>query len=922
MSTIIGTSIITNVSSISLLYGATGGTGPTGATGPTGGTGATGATGNGVNFIQKINSDGITIFLLDGTQFTITGLSGNSAGSADFLTNPYGVTGATGTNSLSFNIRGSVSGLTATFKPVKGLGGLSLGYQGSDLIFRGLTTASGFGVTNAVLYSAGNTAAPVVDAGGLNNIFRYETHTSGSTTQHVARATISKFLQGKNSTGITNINLIDVAGVTAYVKNFADASVNSFYTSNGVWENKQWYNTSYKDVRAIVTPAGAVQNSGITSTTNIVFRTQDTTPYALQEYGSCCFCDVDKKCLDYVTRKYCNSVSGTFSTETSCGTRIQSEDSACAKQLGACCVNGICVNGTQSLCAQFGGIYYANTSCVATGVCNGGTEHVKSLFIKFEAPPLKPGVPLIQGGLDGLALAELQRKQYTDWTGETVEFNTNRFYTDNLFHTELVFEERQVGNDLVPNFDGENEFILVNQLEKWTNAYHALTNDDGSQKIILQPSYNDYVKIEYNYKSGGILSYNGTAGLNLPTYGIFIVALRTNGHITIWGDNRFNISQFEGRGPYKDISVGSSWIFGIKLDGTLDVLCPDPNIAPRVPSIIDQQSNISLISTNLTNNILVMTKPDGRHIIYWSTLSSNFDEVNDDPRNWWFTHNLTPIGGEYAFYVNGFRDYPNGFNLPSYPYQVDPEQSRSTPVVRSSQAIGLRQDISFITAGGKFNFAAITSNGELIIWGFNAWGLCNIPSGILGAEGHVDPNVKKCVKVSIGDTHVLALLDDGSVKAWGGGNFYGECDIPVGLPPCKDIVAISGYRSLDGFEPALGIRVGGMSVPVNPNSSNNIIPLHTCGVSIFVLQDGSVRAVGKGASIINTHFAGIRVDKIAFAGFLASDIFRDSLGQPAPVYDSNNGNYLFEPVFTRIGNTQEGYYWMNAEYMLSYTELP
>jgi hypothetical protein len=110
-----------------------------------------------------------------------------------------------------------------------------------------------------------------------------------------------------------------------------------------VWENKQWYNTSYKDVRAIVTPAGAVQNSGITSTTNIVFRTQDTTPYALQEHGSCCFCNVDKKCLDYVTRSYCNSVTGTFSAKLSCDTRKNNRDAACYSKIGACCINGTCV---------------------------------------------------------------------------------------------------------------------------------------------------------------------------------------------------------------------------------------------------------------------------------------------------------------------------------------------------------------------------------------------------------------------------------------------------------------------------------------------------------------------------------------------------------------------------------------------------
>jgi hypothetical protein len=276
------------------------------------------------------------------------------------------------------------------------------------------------------------------------------------------------------------------------------------------------------------------------------------------------------------------------------------------------------------------------------------------------------------------------------------------------------------------------------------------------------------------------------------------------------------------------------------------------------------------------------------------------------------------LNNDYVFNINGFRDYPNGFNRPSFPYQLDPEFASTFPVVRSSLASSLLgKTINFITTGGKFNFAAIDSDGKLYIWGFNCWGLCNIPSDLYGSRGTL-----KCVKVSIGDTHVLALMDDGSVRAWGGGNLYGECNIPAGLPPCKDIIAISGYRSLDAFNQAENLRnpQSNESFLIQPPSEHQVTPLHTCAVSIFVLQDGSVRAVGKGDGIINTQFTGIRVDKVAFGGFLTSDIFRDSMGQKQIDYDSN-GNYLFEPTTHPIGNTREGYYWMNAEYMLSYTEL-
>jgi len=368
-----------NIRASSLIYiqsqsgpvGPTGATGATGSTGPTGGTGNTGNSGNSIDYIRKINSDGITVYLVDGTAISITGLSGNSAGSADFSLNPYGILGSTGTTPLSFNIVSGVSGLTASFKSIKGFYGISLGYQGMDLMFRGLSTTSGFGITNAILYSAGNTAFVLMDANGVNSIFRYETHTSGSTTQHVAVATISKFLQGKNSTGITNINLININGITAYIKNFADTSVNSLYSSGGIWYNKQWYNSSYKDVKAVLTPLNAVQNSGITFNTNIVFRSQNTTPLNFQEYGSCCFCDTNRQCLDYVTRSYCSSITNSvFSASTTCETRERNLETNCYMVAGACCINGACRQISQTLCELYGGNFRGDIACASAGACS------------------------------------------------------------------------------------------------------------------------------------------------------------------------------------------------------------------------------------------------------------------------------------------------------------------------------------------------------------------------------------------------------------------------------------------------------------------------------------------------------------------------------------------------------------------------
>jgi len=342
-----------------LSEGGRGNTGPTGPTGPTGAIGpigSTGATGTGIDYLQKINRDGITVYLIDGSKYELLGISGNAP--VDFSSlissNPFDILPVTGPSPTSFSIIAGVDGLTAYFKTIKGFEGLTLIYNGNDLIFKGITSNIYLGISGTVLYAKGNTAAPLIDKENIS-VFKYETVTQGITTQDISKAVISRFFQAKSELGITNINLQNISGITFHVLNPWDLSTQSFYKSGNVWNNKQYYHSSYG---VITGPNKAI---GLTFLQQTIFDETETVTFGKQIYGSCCYCDSgdgEKTCLDYVHKEFCDSIDGNFSKD-SCADRVSVD----CQDTGACCINGICVQTNRQECEKFGGIFNSGDSC-------------------------------------------------------------------------------------------------------------------------------------------------------------------------------------------------------------------------------------------------------------------------------------------------------------------------------------------------------------------------------------------------------------------------------------------------------------------------------------------------------------------------------------------------------------------------------
>jgi len=341
--------------------GPTGSTGPKGNTGPDGLSGATGATGLGVSFILFANTNGVTVYLTDSSEILLNGLSGNTF--SEFTsTNQdeyYTVSGSTGTVlNKSFEIKGPVFGLTATFKPIKFLGGLTGSYSGSDLIISGVTLTGGYalGEYGSGLRSAGNTAETFAAS-----LFKYEENTVGITTVHIAKITTSQFSQ---STLFTNKNI-----------NSLTNTVNNFVT--GITANIAF--SQYEEDPAFLDRTNRVtifsENTKIGGTTGPrkIFRSEAAysldsgvgVPFSAQQYGSCCFCDGSgrPRCIDYINTDLCDTlVNGSFSP-LSCAERRTGN----CRDIGKCCFpNGKCANLSNFDCQRLGGTFTRNAICTGS----------------------------------------------------------------------------------------------------------------------------------------------------------------------------------------------------------------------------------------------------------------------------------------------------------------------------------------------------------------------------------------------------------------------------------------------------------------------------------------------------------------------------------------------------------------------------
>ena len=313
-------------------------------------------------FIQKSTTNGFyEVQTTTGRILPIGSIVGNSPNLSDFKNKwqatsghiAYDVGGLTTSTSLNFNIFASelndptksvITGTTSYFAPIAVIGSLGLTISNGDLVFSQKTTGSGFGISNAVLFSVGNTGSPILDSNSNNVIFRYQDYSVANI--RMASVILNKFLLAKNRPGIINKNVNDTSGNlsgTSITSTLLGVAFNNIYTDgSGIMKNQMLY--------------GATTASGKNIVTSLINTTR-TIPYSLQGYGSCCCCNSSseyfnnkQRCIDYVTRDFCDNIVGTVLIgESRYGYPFFKENMSCAQRrgetlcnsIGCCCINGL-----------------------------------------------------------------------------------------------------------------------------------------------------------------------------------------------------------------------------------------------------------------------------------------------------------------------------------------------------------------------------------------------------------------------------------------------------------------------------------------------------------------------------------------------------------------------------------------------------
>ena len=428
---IYGSSRITQLVSVAVPGAAIGPTGLTGPTGPTGSTGSIGNTGpdgvTGSGITGATYSGSTVTFLGNGKTFEFSGLQGAagvSTGNQFVSFIDLGINSEIDISSDYVYNQSQVSyGGTAQFKSLTLTGQVPVPIVSGDFVgitsnnftvtLYGATVLDAnipFGNTGEILYinsDAGFGLSPLKAAAApgtkwvpserqliINQTFSREAIYSNK--NWYSSSTIWSLPANYNPT------LVYYQGITGGT--YGTSLIENKISPQFVWNNTtNEFNIPVDSSGIALTPSiivgftsGAtmerisfLQHSGISQAN--IYAPQNL---SLDNIGSCCLCKSDGSqtvCLDYVSRLYCDSVSGLFST-SSCINRTGASGSGCYFE-GACCTydpitdSTRCVNTTAEKCTEFGGLFNEGESCnrvwngnvlfeCPSNICTTGTRQI------------------------------------------------------------------------------------------------------------------------------------------------------------------------------------------------------------------------------------------------------------------------------------------------------------------------------------------------------------------------------------------------------------------------------------------------------------------------------------------------------------------------------------------------------------------
>ncbi|MBK8097761.1 MAG: hypothetical protein IPK26_11680 [Planctomycetes bacterium] len=200
---------------------------------------------------------------------------------------------------------------------------------------------------------------------------------------------------------------------------------------------------------------------------------------------------------------------------------------------------------------------------------------------------------------------------------------------------------------------------------------------------------------------------------------------------------------------------------------------------------------------------------------------------------------MVPSGTQVVEVALGGGDYP-GFPLP-FPFVNWVARLADGSLLASGGAPSFPSGTQPVAvAAGAGHQAALLSNGGILVWGSDYYGIQQVPDPGPGRE---------FVRISSGSVHMLAVRSDGQAVCWGF-NGHGQCNAPT-VPTPVVILDVSGGVShslavrSDGRIAAWGDNsFGQCNVPAPPVGLSFTRTSAGAGHSLALLSDGSVVAWG------------------------------------------------------------------------------
>lgn len=436
----------------------------------------------------------------------------------------------------------------------------------------------------------------------------------------------------------------------------------------------------------------------------------------------------------------------------------------------------------------------------------------------------------------------------------------------------------------------------------WRNGISAAAVPAGFSGDVVAITDGDShalaLKADGSVVSWGNDAYPVPAGLTdvraVAAGGGYSAALDRDGTVTVWGEDRYNLLAVPaGLGPVAAIAVGSYDIFALRFDGTVASWGRNSNGIGDVPEDLDLFSPVStndrLTGLNVETSaggpcnifpqfgceqtegivdvpydagtVRVTADPyssaavleiDGRTIAAGETVVLDGGALQVGDNPVEIT--VTAASGSQRGYTLHIKRVSAGYALPGLPQTPQAYQA-------SQYAVQARK-----LAVGEHHVLAVKDNGTVVAWGQGNNGACNIPAGL-----------NDVAAVAAGDSHSLALRADGTVAAWGS-NYSGERNVPSGLAGIADIAACgSSSMALDqsGEVYAWGQNdYGQCNIP--GSLGDDIVDIQ-CGSThgLALRSDGTVAAWGNNSvGQCNVPSGLNRVVAIA-AGFQYSAALRD-----------------------------------------------